>query len=528
MVNVLLQYLQFPDYLQATAALPNTPSYTSTLTASANGYLVLDVLNQGSDNGYYDVTAPGGSSSEWSMSYCSTCSSSTVATTAALLNSPAFSSTLTAGSNSALVIHVAGQANSGQDGYYTVASAGSSSSEWQLSECPTCSSASISSSAALPNNPTFSSTVTATSNGLWNPGTHISNESTTSNDGFYTLTNAGSSSSDGDFSVGSPGPAALGARVRVLEGVTNARTGLGITAASPTPVVLNSSSLTFASQAYDATLASITMMVPEFSPNGTKLIYVNGDADGDGTGWRRGLSMLSVNLNSSPPSFGNKTLLRNYYNAATAGNTIKWPFFEGDSRSVIYVQGDPHEFCPRQANYGQCDGTNCSSNDGLIDNDLERACYEGSYGNMSPTTRGYWYGKLHSLDSSNPGSTDTELAWLNSNGGALTVGSSGPPAVVGDANRAYQPTVLPFPQVVTAGLFLPASVLTVIKSIQLARLSLAHLRFCGWPRWMTQPPALQIAAIQRSLCLGSRLPRLQILTITLTSAATSCLHPARA
>jgi hypothetical protein len=61
-----------------------------------------------------------------------------------------------------------------------------------------------------------------------------------------------------------------------------------------------------------------------------------------------------MDVNLSTQAFSNTRRLVNNYNPATPGNTIERPFFESDSRSVVYVQSDPNEFCPRLANYGQC------------------------------------------------------------------------------------------------------------------------------------------------------------------------------
>jgi hypothetical protein len=244
--------------------------------------------------------------------------------------------------------------------------------------------------------------------------------------GIYTITSLGSFSSKWSITRASDLSASNQVTPNMRVQVNDGDNGGDIYQLTTTgTITLNTTALNFSVlTAGDSLLKSTTMMVPQFSPDGTKLIYVNGDADtisGASTGWRRGLSMMDVNL--STLSFSNKRRLVNNYNATTVGSTIKWPFFEHDSRSVIYVQSDPNEFCSHDSNYAS------------VDTDLERACYQGTYGNMSPTTRGYWYGKLHSLDSSSPGTTDTELAYLNSNNGALSTG---------DANKAYQPTVLPF------------------------------------------------------------------------------------
>jgi hypothetical protein len=114
---------------------------------------------------------------------------------------------------------------------------------------------------------------------------------------------------------------------------------------------------------------------------------------------------------------------------------LKWPFFEGDNRSVIYMETATTDFC------SSSDVSSTSPN-----TDQLRACSQGSLGsaigargNMTPTTRGYFAGRLFSIDSgaANPSGTRIELSKLNDaddDGGTDD-------AVNGD--RSYQPTVLP-------------------------------------------------------------------------------------
>lgn len=183
-----------------------------------------------------------------------------------------------------------------------------------------------------------------------------------------------------------------------------------------------------------------TMMVPAFSPDGTKLVYINGDADIAGgltpTGWRRGLTVFDLTWNdtASTYSVANKKRLYNTYNASTAGTVLKWPFFEGDNRSVIYMETAANDFC------SSSDVSSTSPN-----TDQLRACSQGSLGgsigargNMTPTTRGYFAGRLFSIDSgaSDPASTRVELAKLND------ADDDGGTDDAANADRSYQPTVL--------------------------------------------------------------------------------------
>jgi hypothetical protein len=174
-----------------------------------------------------------------------------------------------------------------------------------------------------------------------------------------------------------------------------------------------------------------SMMVPVFSPNGTKIAYVNGDADATrglaDTGWRRGLSMLS--FDQATMTVSKKVRLHNTWSSGSAGIPIKWPFFESDSRGLLYVETEATEFCgSAESGHGITIGAS---------EDQKRACFEASYGSMSPTTRGYWKGRIWSIDTQTPSTTKTELRKLNEadDDGGLD------DAVDGD--RSYQPTVLP-------------------------------------------------------------------------------------
>lgn len=444
------------------------PAYTGTstvLTANANGALSIDALNNGSAvalatgqtllvknetgtnakyNGIYVVSASGNSSAKWKLTRTSGADQ-----TGELANDQRYRVDCgkTVGSSS-------GNTSAQFPVFFLVTSPdpitiGTSAinfAPWTTVRAAT--------SAALPSSPAgASNTLTATNNVALSGGFGASdvlqtgmrilvkNQTKAAQNGIYSITNLGSSGAkwslkrDTDLDVSAE--AMTGMRVRVSEGSCG---GQAYDLTTTGTITLNTTGLTFTlADSTDSLLGSTTMMVPQFSPDGTKLVYVNGDADTIGTnstGWRRGLSMMDVNLTTM--AFSNKRRLVNNYNASTPGNTIKWPFFENDSRSIVYVQSDPNEFCSRRANYGQCGGT-CSPTTS-IDDDIERACYQGSYGNMSPTTRGYWYGKLRSIDSANPSGTDVELAWLNNNNRATDATRM----AAADANKAYQPTVLPF------------------------------------------------------------------------------------
>jgi len=211
------------------------------------------------------------------------------------------------------------------------------------------------------------------------------------------------------------GDVVSGMDVRVSDG--NANRGAVFRVTTTGAISLNSTSITFAA---DSAPNFPSMMVPSISPDGTKVVYVNADKDSISgyadTGWRRGLSMFSFNPATLAIS-GRKRLL-NTFNTLVAGTPMKWPFFESDSRSIVYVETDPNEFC-------------ASNSPGTL-TPQARACQEAAYGSMSPTTRGYWPGKIYSIDSQNPTATRVELS-------SLTNGED-----ASDAEKSYQPTVLPF------------------------------------------------------------------------------------
>ncbi len=230
-----------------------------------------------------------------------------------------------------------------------------------------------------------------------------------------------------------------GMEVQVAHGTING--GRVFYVASPTngSIAINTTGITFS-------YGLPSMMAPVMSPDGKKVAYVNGDADVSGglteTGWRRGLSMFT--FDQTTMTLSSKKRLINNWNATTAGTAVKWPFFEGDSRSLLYVETSPNEYCNSAANSGACASVSNDSNPAtvtcssggstMIDTNIERACYQAAYGSMSPTTRGYWPGRIYSIDTNaaNPSSTRAEFATLDNAQDAS------------DAGKAYQPTVLPF------------------------------------------------------------------------------------
>jgi hypothetical protein len=147
-------------------------------------------------------------------------------------------------------------------------------------------------------------------------------------------------------------------------------------------------------------LGDAVMMVPAFSPDGTKLAFIDGD-DAGGAGWRKGLSVWD--FDASAQLFSNRQSIVNNW---PDGDVLKWPVWESDSRSVIYQTSTPTEICT------QCDG---------------KTGYR--YGNMAPTNYYGVQGRLWSVDTA--GGAPVLLANLNTG------------ERPDDANKAYQPTTLP-------------------------------------------------------------------------------------
>ncbi len=145
------------------------------------------------------------------------------------------------------------------------------------------------------------------------------------------------------------------------------------------------------------------MMAPAFSPDGSRLVFVDGDTSA-GASWRQGLSVFDFDQGSM--LFSNR---RNVVNGVSAQNIIRWPAFESDSQSVIY-----------QTNPTSVDDT--------------------QYGGMLPSGYSSIPGQLWSVDVTNPaGHPPVSLATMNAGLGG------------NDVNRSYQATVLRRRPVATGG-----------------------------------------------------------------------------
>jgi hypothetical protein len=146
-------------------------------------------------------------------------------------------------------------------------------------------------------------------------------------------------------------------------------------------------------------LGSTPMMVPAFSPDGKKLVFIDGDSSA-GAGWRKGLSIFSFDQTNK--IFTNR---RSLVNTWPFGDALKWPTFESDSRSIIYQSTIPADMCCRNA--------------------------WTVYGYMGPTNYYEDPGRLWSIDSQ--ASPPTPVALTNLNSGERAV----------DANKSYQATMSP-------------------------------------------------------------------------------------
>ncbi|MES1178494.1 MAG: PA14 domain-containing protein [Myxococcales bacterium] len=146
-------------------------------------------------------------------------------------------------------------------------------------------------------------------------------------------------------------------------------------------------------------LGNSALMVPAFSPDGSKLVFVDGDSAG-GAGWRKGLS--TFDFDQTGKLFTNR---RSIVNTWPLGDALKWPTFESDSHSVIYQSTVPADMC-------------CRNN-------------WTKYGYMGPTNYYEDPGRLWSVDVAASVPTPVALTALNSGERAV------------DANKAYQPTMAP-------------------------------------------------------------------------------------
>jgi hypothetical protein len=147
-------------------------------------------------------------------------------------------------------------------------------------------------------------------------------------------------------------------------------------------------------------LGTSIMMVPSFSPDGTKLVFIDGDSAA-GNGWRKGLS--TFNFNQAAKLFRDrKTIVSTW----PSGDALKWPVFESDSRSVIYQRTVPADYCCRKTDWTK-------------------------YGYMGPTNYFEDPGRLFSVDTASATPVEVELTRLNQGERPL------------DRNKAYQATMLP-------------------------------------------------------------------------------------
>jgi hypothetical protein len=146
-------------------------------------------------------------------------------------------------------------------------------------------------------------------------------------------------------------------------------------------------------------LGQTVMMVPTFSPDGKKLVFVDGDS-ATNAGWRKGLS--TFDFDQTTKLFKNR---RQMVNNFPYGEVIKWPTYESDSKSVMYQTTTTGDVC-------------CRNN-------------WTKYGYMGPTNYFEDPGKIWSVDTSSNTPTPVALAKLNNGERAM------------DRNKAYQVTMLP-------------------------------------------------------------------------------------
>lgn len=147
-------------------------------------------------------------------------------------------------------------------------------------------------------------------------------------------------------------------------------------------------------------LGASVMMVPSFAPDGSKLVFIDGDS-AKGNGWRKGLSTFDYDQ-ANKLFKSRKTIVSTW----PYGDVMKWPVFESDSHSVIYQATTPGDSCCRKTDWTK-------------------------YGYMGPTNYFEDPGRLLSVDTTAATPTAVPLTKLNQGERAL------------DRNKSYQPTMLP-------------------------------------------------------------------------------------
>lgn len=148
-------------------------------------------------------------------------------------------------------------------------------------------------------------------------------------------------------------------------------------------------------------LGASVMMVPSFSPDSKKLVFVDGDS-ATNSGWRKGLS--TFDFDQANKLFKNR---RQIVNNFPSGDVIKWPAYESDSKSAMYQTTTAGDACCR-GNWTK-------------------------YGYMGPTNYFEDPGKIWSVDTTAANPTPVALDKLNN--GERNI----------DRNKSYQITMLPTP-----------------------------------------------------------------------------------
>lgn len=271
----------------------------------------------------------------------------------------------------------------------------------------------------------------------------VKDDSTPSRNGVYTQTASSPWQLTRHTNMNATAEVVPGIDVRVTNGSVNGGKGFYVsTPATAAGFTLNTNNINFSLNGLPS------MMTPVFSPanpsnssdtNLVRVAYVNADADIAGglaaTGWRRGLSMMTVDLSTHPPTVSNKKRLLNTWNSGAPGIPMKWPFFESDSRSLVYVETETTEYCS---------AADSLRTENWANTPVRKACYEAAYSSMSPTTRGYWKGTIHSIDTAAATPSTTKAALANLNRAEDTTSGAGANANAYWNDRSYQPSVLPF------------------------------------------------------------------------------------